>query len=259
MTLLLGIDIGTSGSKGALVRADGHTAGRLVAQAAREHPPTPGPRPGRARRARGVVGGLPPPGRGVAGRRARGRADRRRGRERHRPLPAADGRRGRAAAPGDPVRVDTRAGEQIAAQRAAYGDRRVLERCGSPLTSQAVGPKLAWLREEEPEVWARTRRWFMASSYLAHRLTGAYVLDHHSASQCVPLYDLRGGGWIEQWCEEIAPGLEWPRLVWPSEVVGKVTAEAAALTGVPAGTPVIAGTVDAWSEATAAGRSRPAT
>lgn len=254
MTLLIGIDIGTSGSKGVLVRTDG----TLLAQASREHT-TATPRPGWAEHDARTVwwreltelsaellaaapAGEPIGAVGVSG-------------------------IGPCLLPADadatPLRpailygVDTRAGEQIAAQRERYGERRVLERCGSPLTSQAIGPKLAWVREREPEVFARTRRWFMASSYLVHRLTGAYVLDHHSASQCTPLYDLRNGSWIEEWCEEIAPGLTWPRLVWPAEVVGEVTPWAQRATGIPAGTPVIAGTVDAWAEATAAGAIEP--
>jgi xylulokinase len=90
-----------------------------------------------------------------------------------------------------------------------------------------------------------------------HRLTGEYVLDHHSASQCDPLYDLRAGGWIGEWADEIAPGLALPRLVWPAETAGTVTAAAAAATGLREGTPVAAGTIDAWAEATSVGVREP--
>ncbi|NKI43433.1 FGGY-family carbohydrate kinase [Streptomyces physcomitrii] len=252
--LLLGIDIGTSSAKGVLARPDG----TLLASAQREHT-TSSPRPGwfehdaediwwadlRAL-ARELLAQLPA-GERLAGVGVSGIGP---------CLLPAD-------AAGAPVRpailygVDTRAGAQIAAQNAHYGAEEIIRRCGAPLTSQAVGPKFAWLREREPAAWARTRRWFMASSYLTHRLTGAYVLDHHSASQSVPLYDPRAGAWIPEWCEEIAPGLEWPRLVWPAETVGEVTPEAEAATGIPAGTPVVAGIVDAWAEATAAGVRDP--
>ena len=90
-----------------------------------------------------------------------------------------------------------------------------------PLTSQAVGPKLRWLARHEPEVYARTRMLLMASSYLVHRLTGRYVLDHHSASQCAPMYDLAGTRWRPDWAELVAPGLPLPELAWASEVVGR--------------------------------------
>ena len=97
----------------------------------------------------------------------------------------------------------------------------------------------------------------MASSFAVLRLTGEYVLDHHSASQSDPLYDLGRRDWIGDWAAEIAPGLPLPRLVWPAEVAGRVTPAAAAETGIPAGTPVVAGTVDAWAEAASVGRTDP--
>ena len=90
----------------------------------------------------------------------------------------------------------------------------------------------------------------MPSSYLARRLTGEYVLDHHSASQCTPLYDTLEQAW---WAHEIAGPIELPPLRWPGDAAGTVTAEAAAATGLPEGIPVITGTIDAWSEALSVG------
>jgi xylulokinase len=153
--------------------------------------------------------------------------------------------------------VDTRAQAEIEQLTRELGEQTILERCGSVLTSQAVGPKLAWLRTNEPEVWSATRRVLMASSFLVRRLTGSYVLDHHSASQCTPMYDPVEHRWIEEWTKLIAPGLELPRLCWPSDVVGEVNASAAEQTGIPAGTPVVAGTIDAWAEATSVGVTAP--
>lgn len=116
---------------------------------------------------------------------------------------------------------------------------------------------LLWLRRHEPDVWSATRRFFMASSFLVYRLTGGYVLDHHSASQSDPLYDLSAQAWITDLAAEIAPGLELPRLLWPTEVAGQVTAAAAAATGLAKGTPVTVGTIDAWAEAVSVGATRP--
>jgi xylulokinase len=251
--LLLGIDVGTASSKGVLVAPDG----TIVAQAVRKHHTT-SPHPGwvehdalavwwddflaLSSELGSQVGGEQVAAVGCSG-------------------------IGPCLLPVDsenrPLRnailygVDTRATAQIAEQEARYGTDAVLARCGSPLSTQAIGPKLAWLRSQEPEGYARTRRWFMASSYLAFRLTGEYVLDHHSASQSVPLYDNRERRWIEEWCSDIAPGLEWPRLVWPADVAGTVTPAAARETGLPEGIPVVAGTVDAWSEAVSIGASAP--
>ena len=149
--------------------------------------------------------------------------------------------------------VDTRSGRQIERLNDRLGEAAVLERCGSTLSSQAAGAKVAWVAEEEPEVYARARRLFMPSSWLVRRLTGAYVLDQHSASQCTPLYDTAAQDWYRPWAEEVAPGIELPPLRWPGEAAGTVTAQAAAETGLPAGIPVTTGTVDAWSEALSVG------
>jgi xylulokinase len=153
--------------------------------------------------------------------------------------------------------IDSRAEREIAELERELGAEAILARGGSPLTTQAIGPKLLWLRRNEPEVWERTRMMLMASSFAVARLTGEYVLDHHSASQCDPLYDVRELDWTREWADEIAPGLPLPRLLWPGEVAGAITADAAAATGIPVGTPVAAGTVDAWAEALGAGVSRP--
>jgi xylulokinase len=250
--LLLGLDIGTSSSKAVLVDPEG----RLVASAERGHGLSM-PRPGwfehdaekvwwadlgalwaeLAPRAGGRLAGICVSGIGPC------------------LLPADE--QGRPLRPAILYGIDTRAEREIEELTERYGAERILERCGSPLTSQAIGPKLAWLRRHEPEVWSRTSRMLMAHTFVVLRLTGAYVLDHHSASQCDPLYDLRAGRWIGEWADEIAPGLELPSLAWSGEVVGRVTPAAAGATGLPAGTPVTTGTIDAWAEALSAGVRRP--
>lgn len=162
-------------------------------------------------------------------------------------------------AKGEPLRpailygVDTRATAEADELTKRYGAEAVLAGGGSPLTSQALGPKLLWLRRNEPEVWRSTRGFLMASSFAVQRLTGEYVLDHHSASQCNPLYDLGSSRWRADWAGDIVPGLELPRLLWPGEVAGTLSAEAAFETGLPAAIPVAAGTIDAWAEAFGSG------
>jgi xylulokinase len=71
------------------------------------------------------------------------------------------------------------------------------------------------------------------------------------------MYDLDAADWARDWAEVVAPGLALPRLAWPSEIAGTVTAEAAAATGLRAGTPVTAGTIDAWAESVSAGVRDP--
>lgn len=169
-----------------------------------------------------------------------------------------------AGSDGEPLRpailygIDTRASAEIAELTERYGDQAILQRAGSALTSQAVGPKLLWLRHHEPEVWSRTSRLFMCSSYLAFRLTGEYMLDHHSASQADPLYDLDRQQWSADWWNDLAPpAMEPPPLAWSSDIIGAVTSAGAHETGLLKGTPVVAGTIDAWSEALSVGATSP--
>ena len=97
-------------------------------------------------------------------------------------------------------------------------------------------------------MWAKTRRWFMAHTYCIYHLTGAYVLDRLSASMCEPLYSPFTGEWIEEAFADIAPGLEPPELHWSNEIAGRVTEDAARITGLEPGTPVAVGTLDAFGE-----------
>ncbi|GAA1997467.1 FGGY-family carbohydrate kinase [Microbacterium ulmi] len=149
--------------------------------------------------------------------------------------------------------VDTRATRQIDEMRAVLGDPRIVEVGGSLLTSQAGGPKIRWIADEEPDNYVRARRLFMPASYLVRMLTGEYVLDHQSASQMSPLYDIEREEWFVPWWERFSPGLERPALAWPGDVAGHVTADASAATGLPVGVPVIVGTIDAWAEAVSVG------
>jgi xylulokinase len=251
--LLLGVDVGTASSKGVLATA----GGEVVAVAERAHT-TSMPQPGwfehdpamwwadcyailrelaAAARGRGEVAGVGISGIGPC------------------VLIADDD--GTPLRPAILYGVDTRATAEIAELCERIGAEAMLAWGGSPLTSQAVGPKLLWLQRHEPQTFARARRFFMASSWLVHRLTGEYVLDHHSASQCNPLYDLRGAQWKDGIGIDLWGGITPPALHWPGDVAGRVTAAAAGETGLPAGTTVVAGTIDAWAEALSVGVEAP--
>lgn len=251
--LLLGLDIGTGSSKGVLALPDG----RIVATASRAHQISL-PRPGWAEMdattlwadeldeiSRELVDAAQ--GDRIAGMCVSGLG----------PCLLLCDSQLRPLRPAILYGIDMRAAEEIAELTERYGADAIVERGGTQLSTQAVGPKMLWVRRHEPQTWAAARRWYSASSFAVARLTGEYVLDHHTASQCDPLYDIAHRQWYEPWVADIAETLEMPRLVWPSEVVGRVTEQAAARSGIPAGTPVSAGTVDAWAEAFSAGVRRP--
>jgi xylulokinase len=153
--------------------------------------------------------------------------------------------------------IDMRSTAEIDELTARFGADRIIDRCGKEFSTQAVGPKITWVARNEPDAFAAARRWYNSSSYVAAKLTGAYVLDHQTASQNDPLYDLAARSWATDWMDEVIGHLEPPELVWPSDVIGTVTAEASAATGIPAGVPVSAGTVDAWAESFSAGVRGP--
>jgi xylulokinase len=250
--LLLGVDIGTSSSKGVLVRSDG----TIVATAQRPHRLSL-PRPGWAEHDGESVwwADFVAIARELAGH-GEGRI-------------AAIGVSGigpailpvdhacRSLRPAILYGIDTRATREVEELTERFGADAILARGGTALTSQAAGPKLAWIRRHEPDVWARTRRFHMAQSLVIERLTGEYVLDHHSASQCNPLYDMTAAAWATDWADDVVPGLDLPRLAWSNDVVGRVHGEGAAATDIPEGTPVVAGALDAWVEALSAGVRDP--
>lgn len=149
--------------------------------------------------------------------------------------------------------VDTRATRQGTTLTESLGADEVFRRGGNPLTSQSAGPKIAWLKDEEPETW-QAARWFMTSqSWIVARLTGEVVIDHGTAGYFHPLYDLVEKRWDLTGCEDFIDVDRLPRLAWSTEVAGHVHAKAAAATGLPEGTPVIVGTTDSPAEAVGAG------
>lgn len=152
--------------------------------------------------------------------------------------------------------VDTRSTAEIAELNERLGEARILALAGTALTTQAVGPKVLWLRRREPEVWARTARLHTATSFILERLTGAFAMDHYTAASWSPLYDMGAQRWSEDLFGICEPG-QLPRLLWSAEVAGEVTPAAAEATGLPAGTLVTTGTIDAAAEAVSVGVSRP--
>ncbi len=167
-----------------------------------------------------------------------------------------------ADAKGDPLRsailyVDTRAGEEIDELIHRYGEEGIIQRSLSRISHQSIGPKLMWLQRHQPEVWERTKQLLMANSFVVERLTGQYTLDSISASFCIPMFDPRGRLWIDEWTADIASGLPLPRVIEPWEEAGRITGRGAELTGLPVGIPVCAGTIDAFVESASVGVRDP--
>ena len=232
--LLLGIDVGTASSKGVLLRPDGST----VTDARTDHEMSV-PRPGWAEQDADAVWWADV----VAISRRLAEA-----------VPAGDRIAGVACSAigptllpldeaGRPLRtgilygVDTRATDQIAALEARHGTAALQALSGHGLSSQAVGPKIAWLHEHEPAVAERARWFVTASTYLAYRLTGELAIDAHTASHWNPLFDPRAIAWSDRFADGITSLDRLPRIGWPADPVGAVTPAAAAETGLPGASP----------------------
>jgi xylulokinase len=152
--------------------------------------------------------------------------------------------------------VDTRASAQIAALNASIGEDRIHATCGNALTSQSVGPKILWLKEERPEIFARTAKVLTSTSYLTWKLTDEHAIDHYTAANFSPLYDVVRLDWTDE-LASFLPLDRLPRLMWSTDIAGYVTAQAAAETGLAIGTPVTCGTIDAAAEAVSVGVRNP--
>jgi xylulokinase len=149
--------------------------------------------------------------------------------------------------------IDTRASEEIAWLNERFGEEPMFDLGGMALTSQAIGPKILWIQRHEPEAYAAARMFLGSSSYMVYRLTGEYVMDYHTASYYNPLFDLRNLRWDARFADPIVELDRLPRLMWSDQVAGEVTSAAAVETGLKAGTPVTAGTIDAAAEAVSVG------
>ncbi len=152
--------------------------------------------------------------------------------------------------------VDTRASQEIDLLDEEFGKERILEVSGNSLTSQSVGPKILWLRRQRPEVFARTARILTSTSYIVFRLTGNQVIDHYTAASFGPLYDVARADWCSDFADRIIAPERLPRLLWSTDIAGRITSEAARETGLAEGTPVTAGTIDAAAEAVSVGTRR---
>jgi len=149
--------------------------------------------------------------------------------------------------------VDTRAAEEIAELEKRIGHDRLIAECGNPLTSQSVGPKILWLKNNRREIYDRAARIVTSSTYLVQKLTGRCVIDHYTAANFSPLYLVDDLAWSSDLAGDIIDLDRLPEILWSTEIAGEVTGAAAAETGLSPGTPVLAGTIDAAAEAVSVG------
>jgi len=151
-------------------------------------------------------------------------------------------------------------------QRTAAECEEIHERVGTAELIQEVGnvaltgftaPKILWVRNNEPEVYAKAKLVLLPKDYVRLRLTGEAAMDKADGSGTI-LFELKARDWSRSVLEKLEVPAEWmpPTLEGP-EVTGKITAKTAAETGLAEGTPVMAGGGDQSAGAVGAGAVRP--
>lgn len=153
--------------------------------------------------------------------------------------------------------IDTRATAEIATLNAEIGEDAIFRLGGMGLSSQTMGPKIRWLREHEPEVYANAAMFHSASDYIVSRLTGEHVMDRHTASYYAPLFNIDTLDWDDRFASAVTGIDRLPRLGDATDIAGGLTPAASAATGLPAGIPVTFGTIDAAAEAVSIGVRHP--
>lgn len=114
-------------------------------------------------------------------------------------------------------------------------------------------PELLWIKNNEPENWKKVKKILFAKDYVRHFFTGDYITDYIEAEGSM-MFDINTMCWSEQLCDILGIDTEiLPKIARPTDIAGTITKEAAKITGLSEGTPVICGTTDTVMEVFASG------
>ena len=153
--------------------------------------------------------------------------------------------------------VDTRAYKEIEYLNTKIGKNKIINFCGNALTSQSVGPKILWLKNNKPDLFNNTHKFLNSTSFINFKLTGNYAIDHFSAANSSPFYDIKNHKWSDSLVKDIIDLKQLPNLFWSNEIIGNITAKASQETGLDEATKVTVGTIDAAAEAVSVGVNQP--
>ncbi len=137
------------------------------------------------------------------------------------------------------------------------GFARLIELTGNRALTGFTAPKILWVRENEPEVYAQAAHVLLPKDFIRLKLTGDYVMDVSDASG-TNLLDVANRRWSSEVLAALDIPADWmPRLAEGPEITGQVSAEAAAITGLKAGIPVVGGGGDQAAGAVGVGAVEP--
>lgn len=159
---------------------------------------------------------------------------------------------------GRPVRpgmiwMDARSEAECQEIRERVGEDKINYNNGNRIAPWFIEPKALWMKKHEPELFEKTYKFLSPAGYCTYRLSREFTINTGDAGLFYP-YDYQN----ERWNPEIAnaigiPMEKYPKIYRSHEVVGEVTAEAAAETGLKQGTKVVAGGTDISSAALGSG------
>lgn len=148
---------------------------------------------------------------------------------------------------------DARAIDQIERVAGVLDQNELYEKTGGFTNQQHILPRLLWVKENEPEVWAKVRKVVGSYDYIAYKLTGVYSLELNWAAES-GCYDIRKGEWIGGQLEQFGISSDiLPPVNDPTQVIGVTDAAMEQLMGLPGGVPVVGGSADHVASTLAAG------
>ncbi|MDH5794465.1 MAG: FGGY family carbohydrate kinase, partial [Candidatus Bathyarchaeota archaeon] len=149
--------------------------------------------------------------------------------------------------------IDLRTEPQVAWVCEEIGEETVYRTTGVKVNSFYSFVKIMWIKENEPETYERTKVILQPKDYVGFKLTDEYFIDKALASSSGFL-DIKLGKFATDLLGEMGiPTEKLPRLVQSTDVVGNVTRKAAEATGLKEGTPVVAGSGDVMANAVGSG------
>jgi xylulokinase len=137
------------------------------------------------------------------------------------------------------------------------GKEKFIQITGNAALTGFTAPKILWVKENEPDVFAKAKHVLLPKDYIRYRLTGEYAMDKADGAGTV-LFDLKARDWSDEVLSMLGIPRAWmPRTFEGTEFTGQVTEEAARLTGLKVGTPVAAGGGDQAAGAVGVGAVEP--
>ncbi len=148
--------------------------------------------------------------------------------------------------------TDTRSTKEVQFLKDNYGEIIEKQVLHKPDTIWSL-PELMWIKNNEPDIWAKVKKIVFAKDYVRHFFTGDYVTDYIEAEGSM-MFDINKMEWSETLCSvlELSTAI-MPKIVKPTDIAGSITKEAAEITGLCEGTQVLCGTTDTVMEIFAAG------